>query len=329
MKDENIAALYLLIVKNSLAKASIKTHTIILPPGENTKNFTTVETLVNKVLDEFPERASSLIALGGGVIGDITGFASSIILRGINFVQIPTTLLSQVDSSVGGKTGINSTLGKNLIGTFYQPEFVIIDISTLNTLPHRELVCGYGEILKHSLILNKKFFLWLKKNGNKIIKKNKNILKYAILKSCMIKTQVVSMDENENDIRQILNFGHTFGHAFEATKNFSSKLNHGEAVLLGMMTASDFAFKKRILPMPELNLIKNHYLDLNLPMNLGNYFKKKEINKIIYFMIKDKKNFNKKINLILLKNIGKVTRPTSTQVDANEIRKFLNLKLSK
>jgi 3-dehydroquinate synthase/shikimate kinase/3-dehydroquinate synthase len=242
----------------------------------------------------------------------------------LKFINIPTTLLAQVDASVGGKTAINSSQGKNLIGTFYQPDFVLIDISLLSSLPQREMICGYGEILKHSIILDRNFFLWLSKNAKKIINlKNKKLLKIAIMRSCKIKSEIVNKDEREKNLRMILNFGHTFAHGFESAKNFSKKLNHGEAVLLGMMTASQLSYQKKLLSLEDLTLIKKHYLNLNLPMKFEKIFKKQEINKIIHFMKKDKKNLNEKINLILLKKIGKTTKPNSLALDSDEIKKFL------
>ena len=186
------------------------------------------------------------------------------------------------------------------------------------------MVCGYAEILKHSLILDRKFFLWLSINAKEIINnKNNKLLKMAVMKSCKIKSKIVSKDESEKNLRMILNFGHTFAHGFEAAKNYSKKLNHGEAVLLGMMMASQLSYKKKLLSLKDLMLIKNHYLSLNLTTNVKNFFKKKEINKIIYFMKKDKKNLNEKINLILIKKIGKTTKPNSFAVNSDELKKFL------
>ena len=210
------------------------------------------------------------------------------------------------------------------MGTFYQPDFVMIDTSILKSLPKREIICGYGEILKHSLILDKKFFLWLNKNAEKIIhQKDKNILRNAILKSCKIKSKIVKKDETEKNLRMILNFGHTFAHGFEGAKNFGRKLNHGEAVLLGMYVASDLSYRKNLLPQKDLKMIIKHYNNLNLPSNLNKFFKKKDINKILTFMKKDKKNSNKKINLILLNKIGKATKPNSYYFNHNDIKKIL------
>ena len=259
------------------------------------------------------------------MLGDLSAFVSSLTKRGLKFINIPTTLLAQVDASVGGKTAINSSQGKNLIGTFYQPDFVLIDISLLNSLPQREKICGYGEILKHSIILDRNFFLWLSKNAKKIINlKNKKLLKIAIMRSCKIKSEIVNKDEREKNLRMILNFGHTFAHGFEGAKKFSKKLNHGEAVLLGMIIASEFSVKRKLLAFKEFSLIKKHYFSLKLLMNINKVFKKNEINKIIYFMKKDKKNTNEKINLVLLNKIGKVVPPLRLSFKVNEIKKFLN-----
>ncbi len=306
----------------SLKKYDIKIFK--LHSNEKTKSISVANKIIEKLLKNNFNRSDCVIAFGGGVIGDLSAFISNLTKRGLKFVNIPTTLLAQVDASIGGKTGINTNQGKNLIGTYYQPDFVLSDISILKSLPGREMVAGYGEILKHSLILDKKFFFWLSKNGKKIInKQNNNILINAIKKSCKIKSKIIQKDEKEKNLRMILNFGHTFAHGFEGAKNFSKKLNHGEAVLLGMIIASDLSNKKKLLSQRDLLLIKKHYLKLNLLMDIKKIFKKSEINKIVYFMKKDKKNVDKKINLILLKKIGKTTDPKKISIHANQIRSFL------
>ena len=291
--------------------------------NEKSKNLNVVNKIIEQLLKDNFNRSDCIISLGGGIVSDLSAFISSVVKRGIKFINIPTTLVAQSDASIGGKTGINSSQGKNLIGTFYQPDFVLTDINTLETLPKREIICGYGEILKHSLILDRKFFLWLSKNAKKIISdKDKRILKVAIIKSCKIKSEIVSKDEREKNLRMILNFGHTFAHGFEGANKFSKKMNHGEAVLLGMSMANILAYNKKILAKKDFLLIKKHFLDLNLPRNFGNYFKKNEIKKIIYYMQKDKKNFNKKINLILLKRIGKTIKPNSFNINVSTLKKF-------
>tara|TARA_Y100000590_G_scaffold308269_1_gene348034 strand:+ start:5115 stop:6227 length:1113 start_codon:yes stop_codon:yes gene_type:complete len=296
-----------------------------LSVSEKTKDFKLAYKLSESIIRDNFNRSDCIISLGGGIVSDLSAFVASITKRGLKFINIPTTLLAQVDASVGGKTAVNSIHGKNLIGTFYQPDFVLVDIALLDSLPQRELICGYGEILKHSLILNKKFFLWLNQNAKKLIyQRDKKILKTAIIESCKIKSKIISADEKENNNRMILNFGHTFAHGFEGAKNFSNKLNHGEAVLLGMILASKLSNQKKLMPLKDLMLIEKHYKKLNLPRKLKKKFRKNEINKIINFMKKDKKNFNDKINLILLKKIGKTTKPNKFNIEAAKLKKFLS-----
>ncbi len=307
-------------LNKSLKKYDTKIYK--LTAVEKTKSFKNAFRIIENLLEHNFKRSDCVIAYGGGILGDLSAFVSNLTKRGIKFINIPTTLLAQSDAAIGGKTGVNSVQGKNLIGTFYQPNFVLLDMSTLNSLSRREMICGYAEILKHSLILDRNFFFWLLKNAEKIINNNKNILKSAVIKSCKIKSAIVQRDEKEKNLRMILNFGHTFAHGFEGAKNFSKKLNHGEAVLLGMMLASKYAYEKKILSQKDFTLIKKHYLSLNLPNKIEKFFKKNEINKIINFMKKDKKNLNEKINLILINKIGKASRSTFN-VDVNNIRKFL------
>ncbi len=244
----------------------------------------------------------------------------------MNFVNIPTTLLAQVDSSIGGKTGINTEFGKNLIGTFYQPKLVISDINFLKSLPKREILCGYGEILKHFIMKNRKLFIYLSKNFKNIINLNSPFIEKAIFQSCLIKKQIVEKDENEKNLRKLLNFGHTFGHAYEGALGFSKRLNHGEAVIMGIKSAVEFSFKKKLLNYKDFLLIKNHIKSLNNIFTLKNFFKKKDISKIIYFMKSDKKNIDKKINLILIKKIGKLE--VKNFYKTSEIKVFLSDQIS-
>jgi len=266
-------------------------------------------------------RNDCVISIGGGITGDISGFAASIFKRGLKFINIPTTLLSQVDSSIGGKTGINNKHGKNLIGTFYQPSLVISDIIFLKSLPKREIICGYGEILKHAIISDKKFFSFLDKNGSQIFNLKSPLIEKAIFKSCSIKKKVVEADEKEMGIRKVLNFGHTFAHAYEATLKYSKKLNHGEAVILGIKTAAKFSLSINILNIKEFNLIENHLNKLDLPKSINKFFSKRDLNKILSFMKKDKKNNSNKINLVLLKKIGSPIY--KLQFDEKKINLFL------
>ena len=317
--DNKIPKIFLKKLVRTLIKYEIKIYKI--PSNEKTKSLKVANKIIEKLLKYNFNKTDCVISFGGGILGDLSAFISNLTKRGLSYVNIPSTLLAQVDASIGGKTGINTNQGKNLIGTFYQPDFVLSDVSILKSLPQREIISGYGEILKHSLILDKKFFLWLYKNGKEIINsKNKSKLKKAIIKSCKIKNEIVRKDEKEKNLRMILNFGHTFGHGFEGAKKFSKKLNHGEAVLLGMIIASEISNKRKLLSLKELSLIKKHYYDLKLPINIRNIFKKNEINKILYFMKKDKKNIDEKISLILLKRIGKTEK---ISLKSSEIKKYL------
>ena len=323
ISDNKLPKLLLKKLTKSLKKYELKIYK--LSANEKTKSLRIANKIIEQLLKNNFNRSDCVIAFGGGVVGDLSGFISSLTKRGVKFINIPTTLLAQVDASVGGKTGINSNQGKNLIGSYYQPDFILSDVSILKSLPQREIISGYGEILKHSIILDRKFFIWLSKNGKRIIyEKNKIFLKKAIVKSCKIKCKIVNKDEKEKDLRMILNFGHTFAHGFEGAKNFSNKLKHGEAVLLGMMIASELSNKIKILSIKDLLLIQKHYSNLKLPMFIKKTFKKNEVKNIINFMNKDKKNVDEKINLILLKKIGKTTRPKEFSLKSSEIKNFLN-----
>ncbi|MFZ4125639.1 MAG: 3-dehydroquinate synthase [Rickettsiales bacterium] len=219
----------------SLSARAIRADVVTLVGGEQSKSFAQLETLMNALLALKPDRKTTLIALGGGVIGDLVGFAASILLRGVDFIQVPTTLLAQVDSSVGGKTGINTKAGKNLVGSFYQPKIVLADVATLKSLPPRELRAGYAEILKYGLIMNADFFAWCERHGEALLAGNVEYLTRAVAACCEMKAQVVGADEQESAGRALLNFGHTFGHALEAECGYDGTLLHGEAVAIGMV----------------------------------------------------------------------------------------------
>ena len=312
-------------VLNSLPKKKISLH--YFNSNEKNKNQKSVDNILSILLNKNFNRNDCVISIGGGITGDVSGFAASIFKRGLKFINIPTTLLSQVDSSIGGKTGINSKYGKNLIGAFYQPCLVISDIIFLKSLPKREITCGYGEILKHAIIADKEFFTFLDKNGSKILKLKSPLIEKAIFKSCSIKKKVVEADEREMNLRKILNFGHTFAHAYEATLGYSKKLNHGEAVILGIKTAAKFSLSNNILNNKDFNLIENHLNKLNLPRNISKFFSIKDLNKILSFMRKDKKNNTDKVNLVLLKKIGSPIY--KLQFDNKKINDFLKKELIK
>jgi 3-dehydroquinate synthase/shikimate kinase/3-dehydroquinate synthase len=300
--DKNISKKIVSKIKKSLIKKN--PYVYFYKANEINKNQNHVNKILDILLNKNFSREDCLISIGGGITGDISGFAASLFKRGLKFINIPTTLLSQVDSSIGGKTAINTKYGKNLIGSFYQPNLVLSDIQFLKTLPKREMVCGYGEILKHSLIANKNYYNYLNKNCNKIFNLTSPFIEKTIYESCKIKKNVVEKDEKEKGLRKILNFGHSFAHAYEASLGYSKKLNHGEAVILGMISALNFSLKKNILKKSEYNSIINHILNSNLPSKINNFFKIKDLKKILSFMLKDKKNSSDKISLVLLKKIG-------------------------
>ena len=301
------------------------TTTHYFKANEKNKNQKSVDKILSILLDKNFNRNDCLISIGGGITGDVSGFAASMFKRGLKFINIPTTLLSQVDSSIGGKTGINTKYGKNLIGAFYQPCLVISDIDFLKSLPKRELVCGYGEILKHALITDKKFFSFLDKNGSNILNLKSPLIEKTIYQSCAIKKKIVEMDEKEIGIRKVLNFGHTFAHAYEATLGYSKRLNHGEAVILGIGTAAKFGLLNKILNIKDFQSIENHLKQLNLPRNIARFFSKKDLKKILFFMKKDKKNNTNEINLVLLKKIGSPIH--KLQFNEKKINLFLKQEL--
>ena len=293
--------------------------------NEKFKTFSNVQKLVEECLSNNFNRSDILITFGGGIIGDLGAFAASIIKRGINFINIPTTLLAQVDSSIGGKTGVNSNFGKNLIGTFYQPKLVVSDVEILKSLPQRELICGYAEILKHSLILKNNFFDWIQKYSKQmLVERNLNLLQKAIIESGKVKIYFVNKDINENNIRMILNFGHTFAHAIELENNYSKKINHGEAVIMGMMMAVRLSYLKKLCSLETLIQLKKIYKSNNLKYDIKKFFKKNQYNKIVEHMTNDKKNNDSKINLILLKKIGQTTLPGSYKVSKKDLKKVFN-----
>ncbi len=303
--DENVAGHWLAPLRDSLAAAGIAQHTVVLPPGEETKDLDHFGRLAEEILACGIERGSMLVALGGGVVGDMTGFAAATLLRGIDFVQIPTTLLAQVDSSVGGKTGLNTRTGKNLIGAFYQPRLVLADTDVLSSLPRRELLAGYAETVKYGLIRDAKFFAWCERQGNALCALEPDPLRHAIVTSCAMKAKVVAADEREEGDRALLNFGHTFGHALETETGFSSRLLHGEAVALGMALAFDFAVRLGLVAEAEGERVRRHFAATGLPTRLADVgLSDTPADRLLAHMGKDKKVRDGKITLILPRSIG-------------------------
>lgn len=297
--NTTVAPLYLEGLKNQLTLSGVAVSTVILPDGESFKNTDTLNSIYSSLLNERCERSTPLIALGGGVIGDMTGFAAATYLRGVPFIQVPTTLLAQVDSSVGGKTGVNHALGKNMIGAFYQPQIVLADIDTLNTLPDKELSAGLAEVIKYGLIRDIKFLEWLEANMDGLLSRNPAALAYAIRRSCENKAEVVSADEYENGERALLNLGHTFGHAIESGLGFGVWL-HGEAVAAGTIMAAELSRRMGWISQIDVARVRNIFQRANLPVvapDLG-------VDRYVELMGMDKKVEGGKIRFVLLKQLG-------------------------
>ncbi len=288
------------IVKKEFFYNNEKQFIYILNPGEASKNYLEVNKIYSSLLENNFGRDTLIVAIGGGVTGDLAGFVASTFMRGLKLVHIPTTLLSMVDSSIGGKTGINFQKNKNLIGTFYQPDFVLIDTAFLTTLPKSEVISGMGEIIKYGYLSDQAFFTYLDQNFNHLINCEPKFINYAILKSVLIKASVVSNDEREAGLRQILNLGHTFAHAFEKELNF--KIKHGEAVVAGIICAVILSYNLNFLPENLMMKMLTLASKVRLPKNLS------EINleNVLLHMQHDKKNRNGKIKFVLLKGIGEI-----------------------
>jgi 3-dehydroquinate synthase len=302
--DSNVAALHLSALETALTAGGFSHHHLILPAGEATKSFSHFEDLLGNILALHPDRKTALIALGGGVIGDITGFAASVLLRGMPFVQIPTTLLSQVDSSVGGKTAINSPHGKNLIGAFYQPKAVLADIDTLKTLPKRELLAGYAEVVKYGVIDHPEFFTWLEANGTKILTHDVDAVTHAVYASCEAKARIVQADEHESDVRALLNLGHTFGHALEKATGYSAQLLHGEAVALGTLMALHASVARGICPQADFERFEAHLTTMEMPTRLTQIRPEWDCAALTSYCYHDKKAEAGNLTFILTRGIG-------------------------
>jgi len=322
VSDETVAHYCLARLQTSLSEAGVAHHTVLVPPGEETKDLQRFGRLVEEILEVGIERGTMLVALGGGVVGDVTGFAAATLLRGIDFVQIPTTLLAQVDSSVGGKTGINTRIGKNLIGAFYQPRLVLADTDTLATLPRRELLAGYAEVVKYGLIRDVEFFAWLEEEGGSVCDLTPAPLRRAVMTSCAMKAAIVAGDEREEGERALLNFGHTFGHALETETGFSSRLLHGEAVALGMALAFDFAAQLGLAAPEQAQRVRRHLQGIGLPTRLAAVdLAEVPADRLIAHMSKDKKVRDGRIALILPHRIGGAFVMKDAPVD--RLREFL------
>jgi 3-dehydroquinate synthase len=314
--NTTVAPLYLSALMQPLQDAGVSVLEIILPDGEAYKNNDTLNLIYDALLKNRCDRNTTLIALGGGVIGDLTGYAAATYLRGVPFIQIPTTLLSQVDSSVGGKTGINHPLGKNMIGAFYQPKLVLADIDTLQTLPKRELSAGVAEVIKYGLIRDEEFFDWLEVNIEKLMALDEEVTSFSVYRSCANKAEVVANDEHETGERALLNLGHTFGHAIENAMGYGVWL-HGEAVAAGIMLAADLSRRLNWLNGFDVTRMQGLMIAANLPLSAPNLGAEKYLN----LMANDKKVADGKIRLVLQKGIGKAV--ITSDYDANALQKTL------
>jgi 3-dehydroquinate synthase len=327
VSDETVAPLYGARLAASFENAGVKASTVTVPAGESSKEFGAFGKLMNDLLDQRPDRRTTLVALGGGVVGDLTGFAASVLLRGVDFIQVPTTLLAQVDSSVGGKTGINTRHGKNLVGAFYQPRLVLADTDVLDTLPRRELLAGYAEVAKYGLIDDPAFFAWCEANGAAVLSGDAAKRTYAIEQSCLAKARIVAADERETtDLRALLNLGHTFGHALEAETGFGSDLLHGEAVGTGMAMAFDLSARLGLCPAADAERVRRHLGSVGLPMRLraigGDNRRNWASSRLIDHMRGDKKAADGKLTFILARGIGKAF--VSREVDEKVLRGLLD-----
>jgi 3-dehydroquinate synthase len=306
--DGNVAQTYLQPLAQNLSRAGIRTDHVIVPAGEASKDFAHLAQLTEAMLKAKCERSTMIVALGGGVIGDLTGFAAAVLLRGVEFIQIPTTLLAQVDSSVGGKTGINTPAGKNLVGAFHQPRLVIADTDTLATLPRRELLAGYAEVAKYGLLGDAAFWQWLENNGVTALGPGGHeALRQCIVASCEAKARIVAADEREDGVRALLNLGHTFAHALEAEAGYGAALLHGEAVAVGMVLAFDLSVRMGLCPAADAQRVRAHFAAAGLKTTLL----KQGIHgpttpeRLIGHMVHDKKNKDGAITFILVRGIGK------------------------
>jgi 3-dehydroquinate synthase len=331
VSDENVARVALDPVEAALAASAIPSSRVIVPAGEGAKSFRIFDQVCEQVIAARIERGDLIIALGGGVIGDLAGFVASVVRRGLDYVQVPTTLLAQVDSSVGGKTAINSAHGKNLIGAFHQPVLVVADTATLDTLPAREFRAGYAEVVKYGLLGDAAFFSWLEANWREVFNGGKSSGNFAreqaIAVCCRAKASIVARDERETGDRALLNLGHTFGHALEAATGFSGRLLHGEAVAAGMGLAFEFSARRGLLPAADAARAIRHLAEVGLPTGPKDISGElPPVDRLMDLMAQDKKIKRGMPTFILVRGIGAAF--VDTGVDAGEVRAFLAEKLA-
>jgi 3-dehydroquinate synthase len=325
--DANVEKLLLAAAQSGLAAADVRATHISVPPGEGSKSFAMFERVCEALIAAKLERGDVVVALGGGVVGDLAGFCAAAVRRGLDYVQVPTTLLAQVDSSVGGKTAINSRHGKNLVGAFHQPVLVVADTALLDSLPPREFRAGYAEVAKYGLLGDAGFFAWLEANADDVFAGAGAAREHAIATSCRMKAEIVARDERETGDRALLNLGHTFGHAFEAAAGFSGRLLHGEAVALGMALAFDFSARLGLLPQAEAERVKRHLGKAGLPTHIRDVpGGVPGVDALMDLMAQDKKVKRGRLTFILVRAVGAAF--VAPEVDAAQVRAFLADKLS-
>ena len=326
ISDETVVKHHLAATESALAGAGIRSTCITVPAGEKSKSFTVLEQVCEALLAARLERGDLVVALGGGVVGDLAGFAAAIVRRGLDYVQVPTTLLAQVDSSVGGKTAIDSRHGKNLIGAFHQPVLVLSDTALLDTLSRREFRAGYAEIVKYGLIADADFFAWLESNWRELFAGGP-AREHAIAVSCGMKAAIVALDERELGERALLNLGHTFGHALEAAAGFSGRLLHGEAVALGIVLALAFSVRRGLLPAGEAERVERHLTAVGLPTRVSAVTGgAPDPDRLMDLIAQDKKIKHGRLTFILARGIG--ASFIASNVDAAEVRAFVAEKLA-
>ena len=314
--DENVGRLHLKRLEAVLKEGGIASNSLILPAGETTKSWEQLQVTVEWLLAERVERDDLVIALGGGVIGDLVGFSAAILRRGIEFVQIPTSLLAQVDSSVGGKTGINSPHGKNLVGAFHQPQLVLADIDVLDTLSKRDFLAGYGEVVKYGLLGDEIFFDWLEENGPALRDNDKEARTYAVMRSCEMKAEIVARDEKERGDRALLNLGHTFGHALEAATGYSERLLHGEGVAIGCALAFETSQRLGFCSQEAPSRVRAHLSQMGMKVDLSDIpGELPDADKLIELMYQDKKVRAGELTFILANDIGSAFKARGIDID--------------
>ncbi len=317
--DERVAAAQWPRLARGLRESGIESVLATVPAGEGSKDFAHLAGVLDAVLEKRLERGSTLLALGGGVVGDLTGLAASLLLRGVDFIQAPTTLLAQVDSSVGGKTGINTRHGKNLVGTFHQPRLVLADLDSLQTLPRRELLAGYAETVKYGLIDDPAFFAWLEAHGSDLVAGDVAARAIAVERSCAAKARIVAADEREAGQRALLNLGHTFAHALEAALGYGAALLHGEAVAIGMVLAFDLSARLGLAPATDVARLRRHFEAVGLPVRPPDHAW--DLDRLLALMAQDKKVRDGRITFILARGIGQAF--VAREVDGGAVRSVL------